>query len=152
MSKCCVTCKQIKATNQFYKKSLSKDGFQSQCKLCSNERVAYKRTNNREYMRSYSRSEAGKAALRKHRLKKYGLTPESFKALLVSQSYCCACCGTNKPHGNSNQWNVDHCHTTGKVRGLLCNSCNIGIGCLGDNLQGVRNALHYLERHYNDKT
>jgi hypothetical protein len=97
------------------------------------------------------KSKAGKASVRKHRLKKnYNLTPAGFQELLIAQNFCCASCGTAEPKGSNNQWHVDHCHDTGKVRGLLCSLCNIGIGCLGDNLQGVRNALLYLEKHYND--
>ena len=151
MNKACTACGQVKPTTQFYKRQASKDGLQNHCKPCSNERVSRKRAKNREYMRSYMKTDAGKASVRKHRLKKnYGLTPEDFETLLVSQSNLCACCGTAEPKGSSNQWHVDHCHQSGKVRGLLCNACNIGIGCLGDNLEGIRNALNYLERHYND--
>lgn len=153
MDKACTACGQVKPTTQFYKRKVSKDGLQNHCKPCSNERIARKRANNREYMRSYMKSDAGKTAVRRHRLKKnYGLSLQEFNELLSAQSFSCACCGTTEPKGNSNQWHVDHCHETGAVRGLLCNACNIGIGCLGDDLQGVRNALKYLERHYNDKT
>jgi len=150
-TKRCTKCGEDKPISEFYKRSASKDGLQNHCKPCSNERIARKRVNNREYMRSYMKSKAGKAAVRKHRLKKnYNLTPVEFQELLIAQNFCCASCGTTEPKGSSNQWHVDHCHDTGKVRGLLCILCNIGIGCLGDNLQGVRNALLYLEKHYND--
>ena len=153
MSKTCSACGQVKPATQFYKRSASKDGLQNHCKPCINERITRKRANNREYMRSYMKTEAGKTAVRKHRLKKnYGLTLDDFNSLLARQKFSCACCGTKNPKGNSNQWHVDHCHVTGEVRGLLCNACNIGIGCLGDNLQGIRNALYYLERHYNGLT
>jgi hypothetical protein len=148
--KACSSCGQVKQASEFYRRQASNDGLQKQCKPCSNERVARKRASNREYMRSYMRSDAGRAACRRHLLKKkYGLTTEQFNKLLTSQEHSCACCGRKEAGGRSNQWNVDHCHVTGEVRGLLCNSCNVGLGCLGDDLQGIRNALSYLERHYN---
>jgi hypothetical protein len=153
MSKTCSACKQVKPTTDYYKRAASSDGLQRHCKVCSNTRVAKKRANNREYMRSYMRSPAGKTAARKHLLKKkYKLSLEEFDNLLAAQDFVCACCKRSEPGGASNQWNVDHCHESGKVRGLLCNACNIGIGCLGDDLQGARNALQYLERHYNDNS
>ena len=72
---------------------------------------------------------------RKH---KYGLEPERFKELLVQQDNKCAICRCDfvhieeeKPAGrrrNRSNINVDHCHKTGKVRGLLCQSCNLKLG------------------------
>lgn len=56
--------------------------------------------------------------------KRYGLSPEDFSRILEDQDYQCKCCGKvfNKiPH-------IDHCHTTGRVRGLLCSSCNTSLG------------------------
>lgn len=71
---------------------------------------------------------------------KYGLTTESFNELLVSQSGRCAIC--NNPLNE--KFCIDHCHSTGAVRGLLCYPCNTGIGMLGDTADGVRRALAYL--------
>ncbi|WP_225102842.1 endonuclease domain-containing protein [Streptomyces sp. CoH27] len=48
---------------------------------------------------------------------------------------------------NGGQINVDHCHRTSKVRGLLCRACNLGIGHFDDNLDVLRNAIVYLQRH-----
>ncbi len=44
------------------------------------------------------------------------------------------------------RFHLDHCHATGKFRGWLCNQCNMGIGALGDNIQGLERALEYLRR------
>jgi hypothetical protein len=54
---------------------------------------------------------------------------------------------TSTPQGRGT-FHVDHCHETGKIRGLLCHSCNTGIGKLGDNLEGLQKAVSYLERFY----
>ena len=60
----------------------------------------------------------------------------------------CECCNNKVEH---KLLCFDHCHSTGKHRGWICNKCNTGIGSLGDNIEGVQNALNYLERHYNDQ-
>lgn len=77
----------------------------------------------------------------------YGMSPAEFQALLVSQDQRCAICGTTQPDGVGRiaQWNVDHCHDTGKVRGILCSQCNIGIGQLRDDPDLLRAAISYLE-------
>jgi len=73
------------------------------------------------------------------RAKKYGLSEKHFRLLLISQDYECAICGT--PDRNLV---VDHNHETGKVRGLLCGSCNTGIGMLQDSVEIIRRAEGYL--------
>lgn len=80
---------------------------------------------------------------RRHLLRsKYGITPEEYDSMLDSQGGCCAICGrTPTP---SRRLAVDHDHTTGVVRGLLCTACNVGIGFLGDNHQSVSSAVAYL--------
>lgn len=75
---------------------------------------------------------------------------ERYLDLLKEQKGLCKICG-NPPtsptrRGLIRDFNVDHCHTTGKVRGLLCDSCNIGIGLLGDNPALLKQAIIYLER------
>lgn len=75
----------------------------------------------------------------------YGLEPWDYADILKSQDFRCACCGSLDPRGSkSGFFVVDHCHATGRVRGLICQTCNQAIGKLGDNIKGVRNALLYL--------
>ena len=74
----------------------------------------------------------------------YGITMLQYDALLASQNYCCACCGAGEPRGTGN-FNVDHDHETGQIRGIVCQNCNAGIGQLGDTLDGVKKAIAYLE-------
>jgi hypothetical protein len=75
--------------------------------------------------------------------KKYGITLKEYAALAASQQHRCAICS-----GGNRQWNlaVDHCHVTGRIRGLLCNNCNAGIGLLGDTAAAMVPAIQYLER------
>ncbi len=72
---------------------------------------------------------------------KYGITNEEYRVLLLVQGGNCAICG-NSPNGRGLV--IDHCHTTGQVRGLLCTTCNAGIGCLRDNLDLLASASSYL--------
>ena len=78
------------------------------------------------------------------RERKYGIKPAEFRKMLEQQDNKCACCSSQFTENSGPK--VDHCHKTGAVRGLLCNSCNAGIGFLGDNLDGVQKAINYLER------
>lgn len=87
---------------------------------------------------------------RKYQLAIYGLTEESYKDLFESQSGLCAICSTDRPTGRWKVFAVDHCHITGKVRGLLCNECNRGMGLLRDNAELLRKAAAYLERNINE--
>lgn len=74
---------------------------------------------------------------------KYGITPGQYEEMLVSQGGVCAICGS---HPIAEQLlSVDHCHTTGKVRGLLCQSCNIGIGHFEDSPSILEKAISYLK-------
>ncbi len=78
---------------------------------------------------------------RRNRVGAYGLTLEAFQAMERGQNGCCAICARPPTKGNLN---VDHCHETGRVRGLLCKPCNTALGALGDNAEGLRRALTYL--------
>lgn len=77
---------------------------------------------------------------------KFGMSVEQYHSMRIAQNDQCAICKTTKFGGNFQRWAVDHCHSTGKIRGLLCNSCNSGIGHLGDTAAGLRAALQYLEK------
>lgn len=64
------------------------------------------------------------------RLKYYNMSQLEFEALLMKQNYNCALCSDRLIEGGSTNLNVDHCHNTGKVRGLLCHRCNMIVGFL----------------------
>lgn len=72
--------------------------------------------------------------------KKYGLEWDEYLALLDEYGHSCALCG------ESDDICVDHCHETGRVRGILCRKHNAAIGILGDSVDGLRAALDYLSR------
>lgn len=80
---------------------------------------------------------------RKTALKKYGITPEDYDEMYSKQEGKCAIC---KSHQLSlkKKLCVDHCHKTGKVRGLLCNNCNLGLGSFKDDKIILETAIKYL--------
>lgn len=78
---------------------------------------------------------------RKYTLKKYGLTLEQFEQMFVDQRGLCAGCSEARPLV------VDHCHATGKVRALLCRSCNRSLGFARDDPTLMRALAAYVERH-----
>jgi hypothetical protein len=81
----------------------------------------------------------------KDREKTYGLTQEAFDALLFAQDGRCAICRSEKPGGRGG-FAVDHCHTAGHVRGLLCVNCNNGLGRFKDDPVRLLAAADYLSR------
>lgn len=110
------------------------------------EKKAAYHTANRDkrlaYMRAYHAANREKRAAHE-RLRKYGLSKERFEALLTAQNASCAICKSTDPYGKGN-FHVDHSHTTGEVRGLLCHHCNIGLGNFRDNPAFLQSAIGYL--------
>lgn len=76
------------------------------------------------------------------RFDKYGITKNEFLSNLEKQKECCAIC--SKPFDNHVRVYIDHCHTTGKVRGLICFHCNTGLGHFKDNSTLLQKAIDYL--------
>lgn len=86
-----------------------------------------------------------KGAQLRHK-KLFGMEPEDYDELLVKQGFSCAIC---RKHFTTfkKALSVDHCHETGKVRGLLCQPCNTGLGMFKDNPKVMARALVYLEEN-----
>jgi hypothetical protein len=76
----------------------------------------------------------------------YGLSEEQYQSLLAAQQGVCAICGSKETAKLKKTLSVDHCHKTGKVRGLLCMSCNRALGYLADDPARIRAAAEYLEK------
>lgn len=117
---------------------------------------------------NYNEKEARKKARRKweqthpeqweiqkknQRLKRlYGITLKQYEELLKLQKGVCFLCG-NPPKGTHSSGrphilHVDHCHTTGKVRSLLCTKCNRGLGYFNENITLLSKAIQYINDNY----
>ena len=129
--KTCIRCHKAQPDEQFYKRKLDSGRWSRKgaCKTCESKRVKDGRVHRSYMLRTL-----------------YGITLEQHDALLESQGGVCAICGATPEQSAKGALAVDHCHTTGKVRGLLCGNCNVGIGQLRDDPKLVRRAAEYLER------
>ena len=102
------------------------------------QRASWKKRNP-DKVKAYARKHRNKQKSGQYqRLWRYGLTEEKRQELLLRQNGLCAICFEDKPLV------IVHDHATGDVRGLLCHSCNTGIGHLGDTAEGLQRALDYL--------
>ena len=128
--KICRKCKKQKSTTDFYKRSASNDGLQNCCKSCSsaaskiryNDRSEEDKKIILESKRIWNKNNR-KRLSEKELEWKYGLSSSEYQDLVKSQGGLCAICKTD-----TLKLHVDHCHTTGKVRGLLCSGCNTAVG------------------------
>ena len=84
-------------------------------------------------------------SLKKNRrlIKDYGITYIDYLAMYEEQEGCCAICKKPSPH-KERDLSVDHCHESGKVRGLLCLHCNTALGHFKDNIDSLGEGIIYL--------
>ena len=169
----CSKCGQSKPVEAFSRSARAPSGYLRQCKDCKNaylreylansedqRRKARKRQwewrqdpENRAYenAKGYDRArqDSGRQALasRKHLYKKlYGITIEEYDQMVIDQGGGCYIC-KSPPSGKHKYFHVDHCHTTGQTRKLLCSACNTGLGCFQDSIELLLKAAAYLEAH-----
>jgi len=95
--------------------------------------------------KAWRTSERGRSWTRTYRLARYGITPEIYDATLLAQGGKCAIC-KSESSANNRGWHIDHCHKTGKFRGLLCVPCNLGLGHFKDSLTILDAAKNYLTK------
>lgn len=111
----CARCNTSREPEDFHRNASKPSGFEATCKLC---------------------------ALDRKLIRRYGIDRFEYQVMLASQDGMCAIC--LKPAGKRTL-HVDHCHTQGHVRGLLCSNCNRAIGLLGDNPDVMVRAASYVE-------
>jgi len=137
----CSVCSLEKSLDSFPKSSITngKQYFRSLCKPCySLKQIPVSkeyRVVNKEAINKYHRSNKLKT--------RYGISLEEYTRLYLEQEGKCKICNTSDTSPNKN-FAVDHCHTTGTVRGLLCSNCNMAIGLLKDNITVLKSAIDYL--------
>lgn len=142
--KWCPRCESLQPVEEFKKRRNGK--LKGWCASCE-----------ASYQAEHAASEAGREMRRQARAGwnernheyflnyRYGIGLAEYRALVEKQDGKCAICAAAEPGGNFTKWAVDHCHGSGRVRGLLCAACNMGIGQLGDDPARLRAAAAYIE-------
>lgn len=127
----CTKCGETKELSEFHNDLKQKDGLRSWCKEC---------------VRAYAAEHRLRPKSRNDRFKlQYGITLEEAEDLYHKQEGKCAICGEFKGSlSKSAGLYIDHDHESGKVRGLLCNSCNVALGLMKDNPDLLKKAQFYL--------
>lgn len=130
----CTKCGEDRPDSEFYKGQKNR--------LCKKHYCEYAAA----YRRRYQKDPKNRERLRAHARKwQYGITEFEYNRLLDTQGFRCAICGTAECEDTRRfRLAVDHCHTTGRIRGLLCNTCNRGIGFFKDDVGVLAKAIAYL--------
>lgn len=119
-TKQCARCREMKPIKGFSRDPSRRDGRYHTCKAC----IAIK-----------------------DRQRIYGIRDAEYQALFLAQGGLCALCSDAPEEGRSKGLHVDHCHDSGKVRGLLCRKCNIGMGNFRDDPDLLDQAAAYVRFH-----
>lgn len=155
--KICVLCKVEKSENDFYPNGYTKkDGSKGKrldcAKCCKTRRTEYfkasdKRVKINDRRRRNYKTDGGqrRSKNRQYSLKNnYGLTIEDVERMLLEQNHSCKICGLFEGDAPKCRLYVDHNHTTGRVRGLLCQNCNNSLGHAKENLDTLYAMIEYL--------
>lgn len=162
-TKRCKKCGVVKSFDDFYNATAARDGKRGECIACAkiirrewylNNRESsiertkrWQRENPEKYKAWRERNLAANSERRRkwhrryHLRSKYGLSVEDYEFLMVVYDSKCGICGREQPDG----LHIDHEHESGRIRGLLCGSCNRAIGLMQDSPKVLRAAAKYLE-------
>lgn len=138
LTKVCRQCGEDKTLDEFALHPKGKHGRNPRCRKCKNAQAKVHYENNRDFVLERQRLTARKS----RRRVRYGVTPERYDEMVLEQNGLCAF-----GHVPEGPLVIDHCHVTGRVRGLLCRHCNWAIGLLRDDPERARLAAAYLSAH-----
>jgi hypothetical protein len=141
--KICNGCSTEKQVVDFYRDQKSKSGFTSKCKECIK---AYQ-----DIWRKDNKGKKAKANTSWYYRTTHGITPEEFLQRAKEQHNKCKICLVDLTFDTIKDTKavMDHCHTTGEKRGVLCYSCNLGLGKFKDNVDAISRAVNYLKEYQN---
>jgi hypothetical protein len=123
--------------HEFTPENTGRDRNRRYCRICKRARFNH-----------WLEGEGKKESRARYWLKwRYGLTEEAVELILKAQGNCCALCKRPFSTEPGMEPVVDHCHVTGKNRGIVHKKCNMALGLLGDDAVTCRLAAEYLEKH-----
>lgn len=160
----CSKCREVKPLGDFYRAAGMRDGYRNDCKRCNlaakherymadpeptKARVRQWQKDNperyREMLRRIRESPEGKRREREGHLRRtHGITQADYDAMFQAQKGRCKICGRRPAKGKS--LHIDHDHVTGRIRGLLCSSCNHALGLFAESPERLRRAAEYATR------
>lgn len=167
--KLCRPCSTWKMKSEFARDSRIKSGLSSRCKSCNRStakkhreanpglhasQVAVWRQLNPSYGREYYEANIErlrKAGIISNRMRQFGISDDQYLSMWESQNGQCAICKNPETaryvDGKVKNLAVDHCHSSKKVRKLLCQRCNTALGSFKDDPELLRAAINYLEEY-----
>lgn len=139
----CPKCKLDKPLSEFWARRTRDGAPASRCKMCSRDAQREWRATRPDYNKR--RYQIVKVETReRHLVRKYGVTLAHYDAMLKAQGGKCAICARTEDSQRHKVFHVDHCHATGRVRGLLCRGCNHVLGHVQDDPAVLWAAISYL--------
>lgn len=130
-NKKCSSCGETKNWEEFHLRKDRASGLTSWCKECL-----------KEHADKYSEK-----ARMVRRMRDFNITEDEIKALYDKHNCRCAICGIEESKTKKKSLCIDHDHKTGKIRGLLCDDCNVGLGRFKDDVENLGQAMKYLNKH-----
>lgn len=138
----CGKCLESKEESAFSKKKKSKTGYSSKCKACHNDycrEVWYIKNKDKQIKASNNWKKENKYKVLSYT---YNTSENTIKELFHNFNNKCGICNKEIIRGN-----IDHCHISGKLRGILCKKCNLGLGLFFDNKEFLQKAIDYLNKY-----
>lgn len=140
----CRKCDTVKPVAEFYKSKTLPGGIGFYCKVCIRTDMDDRKSRDPERYLALSRRRAHRSLL----LKKFGMTRDEYDEQIATQGGVCKICKqpetAETKTGVIRMMAVDHCHVSGRVRGIICDACNRGLGAFKDNVASLAAAIEYL--------
>jgi hypothetical protein len=140
----CTLCKIEKPLSEFWPDRRRKSGLMASCKVCRKKSLRAYVASRPDYHRAvYDRTRS--KTRERHLIRKYGITLADYEVMLKTQHGKCAICKAPESDQFKQVFHVDHCHASGRIRGLLCRGCNHMLGVVADNTEILQQAISYLK-------
>ncbi len=142
-SKVCFRCKEEKDISSFSKSKSNKSGYKSYCKVCHSEYTNIYRKNKRlKNPDAYFKHEKERKLIFK-----FKINLEEYESQIKAQGNRCKICNVIGEDTHKGMLCLDHDHTSGKIRGFLCDRCNMGLGHFKDDISLLEKAIEYLQKN-----